>query len=643
MSLKSMIRLMALIPVCAFLVCSIWLVYNVKGEYDIARIQIINMDLMDKASRLITVIQKERGMSAVFVSGGISGEEIKSIRSATDEALKNFSSTLPKAKIASEVVKNASEIPKLLESLRAEVDLKKNMQTLFYRYTDLVDRLLAVEGAVSQAKTTGGVGKIMVSIQVLELIKENAGKIRGFGSALISRGGNLSDEEFNQLVVWFGTIESLARSPLLTISGEILSKYQSVLSGKVFSSAEAFSRKLFKEAQTGSFSIDSKEFFKIWTDFISQMDEIIQMASKNAVATSERIARKALNTLLVFSVAVLLTIIGIIIFSLWAYRSISKTLKESIEELGEAAKQIRSGSSQLSATSSDLADGASRQAAAIEESSAASEEMSSQVLLTTENVKELNRLSDLTAQSMKASHKALRQTAEALKQVVSNSESAMKIIKHIDEIAFQTNLLALNAAVEAARAGEAGAGFAVVAEEVRSLAIRAAEASRETQQVIETVVEAVGRVNNLTQESLKLFYKMGEDAKKVTDLVREIRDAAEEQAKGIEQLNQGINELNQVVQDNASRAEELAAVSEELNAQSELLFSQVVNIAGFCGISLDRTVGIVKGAGTPAVKRVGGSKASRELGKKDGSSGKPSEREVNPREVIHLGEDFSDF
>lgn len=653
MNLKKRMFLTAFIPICAFLFAGIWIVYLSMTEHNIAKIQIANMNLLEKRSRLITCIQKERGMSAMFIEGGVSSEEIKSVRSATDEALKSFIPALSQSKIASEPAKRANEIPKLLEAVRSDVDARKDMKTVFASYTDLVERLINVEDATSQAKTTGGVGKVMVSIQVLELAKENAGKLRGFGSGLITRGQPLSEEEFAKIVVWFGNIESLLNSPLLTFSEDIMNRFKAVLSGSTLAAGEDMVRKLIKDSQTGSFSVNPKDFFKTWTDVISQLDEVIQLASKSALKKSHEVANNSLTILLWFSIASLIAAFIIIGFSFLTYRSTVRLLNARLSELSEASRQIRTGSAQIASASADLADGSTRQAAAIEESSAASEEMTSQLRLTTENINELNRLSDLTASSMKASHKALKQTAEALKQVVANSESAMKIIKHIDEIAFQTNLLALNAAVEAARAGEAGAGFAVVAEEVRSLAMRAADASKETQQVIETVVEAVGRVNELTQESLKLFYKMGEDAKKVTDLVREIRDAAEEQTKGIAQLNQALNELNQVVQDNASRSEELAAVSEELDAQSELLFSQVAGIASFCGISVDSAEGktpelsgaisLTKTEQRKTVQTSAKPKTSPTVQKRDLPAKKPAEKEVKPEEVIPLDDDFSDF
>jgi methyl-accepting chemotaxis protein len=174
----------------------------------------------------------------------------------------------------------------------------------------------------------------------------------------------------------------------------------------------------------------------------------------------------------------------------------------------------------------------------------------------------------------------------AIQETVKTSEETARIIKTIDEIAFQTNLLALNAAVEAARAGEAGAGFAVVAGEVRNLAMRAAEAAKNTEALIQGSNKQIQSTAELNDQVVEALAQDREIARKVGLQFGEIAAASREQAQGIEQLNKAVAEMDKTVQQNAASAEEAASASEEMNAQAEqmkAIVGELVAITGSVG------------------------------------------------------------
>jgi methyl-accepting chemotaxis protein len=172
----------------------------------------------------------------------------------------------------------------------------------------------------------------------------------------------------------------------------------------------------------------------------------------------------------------------------------------------------------------------------------------------------------------------MEEMRRAMNAINRSSTEVSKIIKTIDEIAFQTNILALNAAVEAARAGEAGLGFAVVAEEVRHLAQRSAEAARETATKIEDAISKSEHGVAISGEFEQVLADILAKARRVDSLVAEIATASAEQNAGLGQIGSAIGQIDQVTQSNASGAEETAAAAEQLNAQAALTHHSVTGL-----------------------------------------------------------------
>ncbi len=263
--------------------------------------------------------------------------------------------------------------------------------------------------------------------------------------------------------------------------------------------------------------------------------------------------------------------------------NLSGGLSATSSKTWEVASAIRESSMQL-------AEGASEQAATLEETSSALEEMSSMTKQNAENADLADNLTKEANEIIGRADDSMSRLTASMEEISKTSEETSKIIKTIDEIAFQTNLLALNAAVEAARAGEAGAGFAVVADEVRNLAMRAAEAAKNTAELIEGTVDKIQIGSESVIGTNEEYSKIAQTSKKVNELVGEIAAASKEQSQGIEQVNIAVAEMDKVVQQNAANAEESASASEEMNAGAEQMKAMVEELVTLVG-------GSAKGSG----------------------------------------------
>jgi methyl-accepting chemotaxis protein len=197
-------------------------------------------------------------------------------------------------------------------------------------------------------------------------------------------------------------------------------------------------------------------------------------------------ARSARNISIIIGA---ITIVSVLVIVLVVATRIANPIRNVAGELQRGSQQTTSASGEISTASQALAASASEQAASLEETSASLEELSSMTKRNADSARQARSLADTTRSSAETGTQHMKCMVTAMTSIKTSSDSVAKIIKTIDEIAFQTNILALNAAVEAARAGEAGAGFAVVAEEVRSLAQRSATAARETSDQISDALQ----------------------------------------------------------------------------------------------------------------------------------------------------------
>ena len=304
-----------------------------------------------------------------------------------------------------------------------------------------------------------------------------------------------------------------------------------------------------------------------------------QIAKQTGVRTGEAIAavgtdhetlfQKAKTFSLLALVGAGIGVFGVFLFILfYLSRQVMQPLLQVKERLQGVVEQVYEESTQLSASSLSLAEGAGRQAAGVEETGASIEQLLGQTHANNESARQASALSREMQQVVREGGEQMAMMLQAMQEIEGQSSEVMKIIKNINAIAFQTNLLALNAAVEAARAGEAGAGFGVVADEIRRLAHNVASSAKETGDIIQNNIEKVKQGSVLCLTLDKAFVEIHQGIAKVNEEVQNIAQASDEQVIGIRQVSAAMGEIDTVSLAASSEAEEAARTAAELRTQA---------------------------------------------------------------------------
>lgn len=263
-----------------------------------------------------------------------------------------------------------------------------------------------------------------------------------------------------------------------------------------------------------------------------------------------------------------------------------------VTKFKDSSFNLTSAAEQLSATTNQTANGANRQQSEIAQVASAMAEMASTVEEVARNVGmaasdaenadlESNKGAEVVAQTMQAINELARdidRASEVITQLQKESDNIGSVLDVIRGIAEQTNLLALNAAIEAARAGEQGRGFAVVADEVRTLASRTQASTEEIQEMIQKLqtgarqaVTVMGKGKEQASSSVEHAGRAGQSLQAITKAVSVIKDmsnqiasASEEQSAVTIEIKQNINNISQVANDTAIGSKEISAGSDEL-------------------------------------------------------------------------------
>ena len=252
-------------------------------------------------------------------------------------------------------------------------------------------------------------------------------------------------------------------------------------------------------------------------------------------------------------------------------QSIRANLTGVIRDITQVAGQVDASADLVSSGAQALSQGTVEQAASITGLVSHVTDITAQIQSSTVRCGDATQLVDKATGYAAQADAKMEQLLTATKNIDQSSTQIGTIIKTIEDIAFQTNILALNAAVEAVRAGTAGKGFSVVADEVRTLAAKSAQAAQNTNNLINRSIQDVKTGTESTDQAVSAMQLINDCLPSIKSLTDEIAAASVQQADMIALVESGIKEISTVVQTNSVAAEKSAAVSKELSSQARTL------------------------------------------------------------------------
>ncbi|MFZ1683692.1 MAG: methyl-accepting chemotaxis protein [Candidatus Zixiibacteriota bacterium] len=284
-----------------------------------------------------------------------------------------------------------------------------------------------------------------------------------------------------------------------------------------------------------------------------------------------------------------------------AFSQMLDNLRQIIRKIDRCASDLVSATTSIGKNSVDIASGAQAQADQVRQVSAAVEQMAASAVETSNNTSSAAKIAEKassvagegagsveqTIDGMQRIQSQVTESSQAIRELANSTERISDIVAMIDEISDQTNLLALNAAIEAARAGEQGRGFAVVADEVRKLADKTGQATRQIVEMIAQIrtqssgaVSAMGLMVNQVDDGKNLVFRAGESLSQLVTMVnqvshniQQIAAAAQQQSVAAEEISRNVDQISVStegtvthVQGSKQTCGRLGAQAEELNA-----------------------------------------------------------------------------
>jgi methyl-accepting chemotaxis protein len=352
LSLKLVI--LATIPFLAFFFLAAGSLGKVVSDIEVYESMGSNIALIDSVSTLVTELQRERGRSAMFVGGGAAADELSARRGATDAALESFLTVVDKADIPETGKKAGRDAASYLDALRGRVDSRRGgAEDVISEYSEPIGELLSLNSMAVQQKTTGGIAKLLSSINILQLAQEDAGRLRGLASGVFTANQPLEGNALLAIIGMHSGIRTNLYSPGVLLTDESAVLREELLSGQAWFMLDRSFKSLVEKASGGGYGVDPESFWASASAVVDTISEIgdIEMES---VRNKNKALQNEFKSLLLRTVGGLSSVLVIIIILMvLIIRSITVPVRAVAATLSEIADGGGNLSAQLTVSSKD--------------------------------------------------------------------------------------------------------------------------------------------------------------------------------------------------------------------------------------------------------------------------------------------------
>jgi len=522
------------IPLIAFFIVSLVFIKNNIDESNIVSDMANNTKLLMAVSDLIHELQRERGRTSIYLSGG-SREDMEGQRKSTDSKIPSVTSALNTSTISSQIKTNTAEAISEIEKVRSTANQKGPAKDVVDTYGKIISAFMSTETTIANSKTTRGFGKALTTIIILETAKENAGKLRATVSGVLTADKPFDEELFTRLITFKANIDANLDSKAIVLSSTAKTLLEDSRKSEAWAGVNKVFNVVLTKSKDGEFGISGKDFFATITKVIDDMYSVRNKEVESIVNNLSIIQDEIASTLLKVYFSLGLILLLALISAFFLARSITAPINHIISY----SKDVASGN--LNAT---LVERFSHDLGVLQASlEAMVENLKSKILEAERNSSIASEQTEKALLAMKeadvARQKAESAKAEGMLQAAQQLEGVVQVVSSAsEELSAQIEQSSRGADEQSGRVRETATAMeemnATVLEVARN-AQQAADVSHQARQQAQEgskiVTDAVNSIDAVHAQSIAIKEDMdalGKQAEGIGQIMSVIADIADQ-------------------------------------------------------------------------------------------------------------------